>query len=60
MTNLFGWEMILKAVKLDLKKDSDYIVAFAHWFLVQRANLRCLGNGKDVRFVFFLVFFVGF
>lgn len=51
MTNLFGWEMILKAVKVDMKKDADYIVAFAHWYLVQRANLRCLGNGKDVRYI---------
>lgn len=47
-SNLFGWELLRQSVANSISKDADHIVAFVHWFLVQRAHLGCLGNGNDV------------
>lgn len=48
MSNLFGWELLRKSASADFNKDADQIVAFVHWFLIQKAHFGCLGNGNDV------------
>lgn len=48
MSNLIGWEILRKTAIADFTKDADQIVAFVHWYLVQKAKFGCLGNGNDV------------
>lgn len=51
--NLFGLELTRKSVSGDIKKEADHIIVLAHWFLVQRAQFGCLGNGSDVSVLHF-------
>lgn len=45
---ILGWELMHNSVRSSITKNADYVVAFAHWFLVNRAKFGCLGNGNDV------------
>lgn len=43
-----SWKFFYSIIENDIKCKADIIIAIAHWFLVDRANLECLGLGEDV------------
>lgn len=44
---IFAWNIFLEGIKGDIKKESDIIVAAAH-FVLSSEGFRCLGIGDDV------------
>ncbi|XP_055325766.1 proteasome inhibitor PI31 subunit-like isoform X2 [Sitodiplosis mosellana] len=41
------WKLLYSIIENDIKCKADIIIAIAHWLLVDRANLECLGLGEE-------------
>lgn len=43
-----SWVFFYHIIQNDIKCKADVIIAIAHWLLVDRTNLKCLGVGDEV------------
>lgn len=46
MTNLFGWDLLLKSVEKDIKNNQDILICFAHLVLINN-GFKCVGIGDS-------------